>query len=236
MRTLAESKENPAPHDSAGRHRSVLYRIFTECLNYPDAALAAAIAEGEVVRAIRRQVEEAGYASAVPIDDDALSGSYDPEDLQVEYSTLFDGGLPRAACSLCESGHLQADRMVILEDVLRFYEHFGLAPPEHYRVPPDHLTAELEFLQFLAYREASLVEGGEDPGAYQRGQYDFLMRHPARWVPTLVSRLSTQGAGGYYLALANCIGAFLVAEIARLAAVAGRRGVDPGPTRAPVDS
>ena len=60
-------------------------------------------------------------------------------------------------------GTYGGDRMRTMEEVVRFYRYFGLRPDEETREPPDHLSAQLEFLHFLTYREAKVLLGGEDP-------------------------------------------------------------------------
>lgn len=217
---------SPADVDQrAANGMSLLYRVFIECFNYPDESFATAINNGEVLRALRRQLEEAGYASALA-DDSALSDLYDAEGLQVEYTRLFDIGVAQATCSLCEGDYSGTERMVVLEEVLRYYEYFELIPPEQYRVLPDHLLAELEFLHFLAYQEGVSLKHGRDPTPYRLAQYDFLTRHPGRWVPMLGTGLKKQHASAYFLALHACLVAVLEAETIRLGALTGR--VDAG--------
>ena len=195
--------------------RSMLYRVFVECFHYPDEEFSASIGNGEMLRALRHQFEEAGYASA-PIDDLALTADYDIEDIQVEYTRLFDVGVEQSACSLRESDYPGSERMALLEEVLRYYEHFGLIPPEQYMVTPDHLLAYLEFMHFMAYQEGILLQQGADPGPYWRAQYDFLTRHLGRWVPMLVKAMEKQCATAYFPALVAYLNDFLEAEIKRL--------------------
>jgi TorA maturation chaperone TorD len=63
------------------------------------------------------------------------------------------------------------------------------------------MTTELEFLHYLAYREAEALEEGEDAGPYRRAQRDFIERHPGKWVPMLVQRLEAQKPMRFFLAL-----------------------------------
>lgn len=198
--------------------RSMLYRVFIECFHYPDEVFVTSIGKGEMLRALSHQFEEAGYAS-MSIDELALTADYDCEDIQVEYTRLFDVGVDQSACSLRESDYPGSERMALLEEVLRYYEHFGLLPPEQYMVTPDHLLAELEFMHFIAYQEGIFLQEGLDPGPYRRGQLDFLTRHPGRWVPMLVKALEKQGGKAYFPALVACLNDFLGEEIKRLESI-----------------
>jgi DMSO reductase family type II enzyme chaperone len=79
--------------------------------------------------------------------------------------------------------------MKTMEEAVRFYNHFGLSMAESPRELPDHIMTQLEFLHFLAFREAEALEGDDDPSPFQRAQRDFVSRHPGRWVPRLRERL-----------------------------------------------
>jgi hypothetical protein len=84
--------------------------------------------------------------------------------------------------------------MQTMEECVRFYNHFGLTLAEAPRELPDHISTQLEFLHFLAFREAEAWRDGRDPGPWQRAGRDFLERHPGRWVPKLRERLASRSA------------------------------------------
>jgi DMSO reductase family type II enzyme chaperone len=111
--------------------------------------------------------------------------------------------------------------MKTMEEVVRFYNHFGLTLSEKPRELPDHLTTQLEFLHFLAYREAEALERGDDPSSYQRAQRDFLGRHPGRWIPMLRAKLEAQEPMPFFLELVRRLERLLEAELARLVALVG---------------
>ena len=45
--------------------------------------------------------------------------------------------------------------MKSMEEVIRFYNYFGLKLSDERRIPPDHLATELEFLHYLTFRQAA---------------------------------------------------------------------------------
>ena len=83
---------------------------------------------------------------------------------------------------------------------------------------------QLEFLHYLAYREAEALQAGTDAGAYQRAQRDFIARHPGAWIPELCRRLARENAPAYYRALLASLADLLAWDSARLAVIA-----PPGP-------
>lgn len=111
--------------------------------------------------------------------------------------------------------------MKTMEEAVRFYNHFGLTLAETPRELPDHLTTELEFLHFLAFREAEAREGGDDPGAFLRAQRDFLERHPGRWLPRLRERLEGLEPLPFFRELVICLERFVTHDARYLRAQAG---------------
>jgi DMSO reductase family type II enzyme chaperone len=171
--------------------RSVGYRLFSEALDYPDELLLEEIREGRLARALEELLQGLGRELAAAVDWDALRDAGVEDELQIEYTRLFDVGAAGPPCPLY-GGLYGGARMKTMEEAVRFYNHFGLTLSETLRELPDHLRTELEFLHYLAFREAQALQRGADPGPYRRAQRDFLERHPARWVPKLRGRLAKQ--------------------------------------------
>lgn len=176
------------------------YLLLSACFQYPDQDLVDAIAAGDLDRLLG---------------DDARRVD-DVETLQVEYTRLFDtisGSGP--SCSLNAGDH-GGDRPQKIEETVRFYDHFGLALPEQYPVLPDHLTAQLEFLHFLSYEEARLLEQAEDPADYRRAQRDFLRRLLRPWLPELTAKLARHHAAAIFQDLAASLVLTVESELERL--------------------
>lgn len=199
--------------------RSRFHRLLAHLFVYPDAAWVAAIRAGEVARAVENFRTPDGLPS-LTFDAAALSdaGATDTDDaLAIEYTRLFDVG----PVSL-HGGHHFGARMQVMEEVLRFYEHFGLAPDAQANALPDHLVSELEFMHYLAHREAEHLAAGRDARPWQRGQRDFLARQLGRWAPQLHDRLVAQQALPFFSEAARLLGEFLAQERTRLEAVTAR--------------
>ncbi len=199
--------------------RSVVYRIFAELFEYPNDALAAAIASGEPVARLREALACVDPALVVGVDWEALgnaAGSGEPDDnLAVQYTRLFDVGVPGPPCPLY-GGLYASERMKTMEEALRFYRHFALATSPSQKELPDHLTVELEFLHFLTFKEVECLAGAGDPGPFRRAQRDFIARHPGRWVPELCERLNKHDSSAFFRELAAALRAFLVHDAAAI--------------------
>ena len=100
----------------------------------------------------------------------------------VDYTEAFDPAASKTACSVREYNYNKEMHSTNLnEELLRFYHFFGLS-----RAPdalmPDHISIELEFMQFLCTLEANAAERGDDVLPIRKAQRDFIQRHVRRLV------------------------------------------------------
>jgi DMSO reductase family type II enzyme chaperone len=131
-----------------------------------------------------------------------------------EYQSAFDIG----GASLYEGFHRASEgREGILEDVMRFYSFFDLHLSETERDYPDHLVTELEFLSFLAMKEAEAKAQGEDARPFQLAQRDFISRHLGIWLPAFARKLDAVGCESpIYPSLASALQELIEARSRRL--------------------
>ncbi|MCP4038274.1 MAG: hypothetical protein GY733_15140, partial [bacterium] len=141
----------------------------------------------------------------------ALRTTGEEDDLAVEYTRLFDVGASGPPCPLY-GGLYGGARMKVMEEAVRFYNHFGLHLSDERRELPDHLQLQLEFLHFLAFREAEALQAGEDPGSWRRAQRDFIARHPGAWLPKLRAKLEANAPPPYVAEIMRLLGRTLEAE------------------------
>ncbi len=83
------------------------------------------------------------------------------------------------------------------------YVEAGLAPGSRQTEPPDHVAHELEFMYYLAFRQA---EGG-DP-AWEARAVRFWQEHLGRWLPRLAASVAENTEEDYYARLAELTLAF----------------------------
>jgi DMSO reductase family type II enzyme chaperone len=205
--------------DAARRSRG--WRLFDVAFSYPDAELLEAIRSGELEEALREGLGAVDPGLAAGADWAALRDAGPDDDaLAVEYTRLFDVGASGPPCPLY-GGLYGGARTKVMEEAVRFYNHFGLTLADAPRELPDHLSTELEFLHFLAFREAEALARGEDAGPWRRAQRDFVARHPGRWVPKLRERLDRQAPLAYFREVVRLLERFLTQEQGHLVRLAG---------------
>ncbi|MBI3391772.1 MAG: molecular chaperone TorD family protein [Nitrospirae bacterium] len=164
---------------------SRIYLLLGRFFSYPDGRFYGTTKDPRIQEDLRSLVD------GLPFDvkfEDIPSPSVPQDEFESEYINSFDITPP---CPLYEfhyrSGELT--RREILEELLCFYGHFDVKLSETEKDYPDHLVAELEFMAFLAMKEADAGERGTDPDPYRRAQRDFLERHLGRWVDRLDARI-----------------------------------------------
>ena len=109
-------------------------------------------------------------------------------------------------------------------DIAGFYSAFGLqlSPDIHERL--DHLSVELEFMHYLAYKEsyAILHDGAEKLKTVIEAEKKFVKEHIGRWVPLFSGMLKRKADYGFYKILADFTSDWMAFDIAFL-------GVTPQP-------
>ncbi len=184
---------------------SELYLLLANLFSYPDQEVVDAINDGAVADKLQALTRKVAPEMVDDINWTALKNSGEADNtLQVDYTGLFDisnDGAPR--CSLYGGDYIGGSRMKTMEDVVRFYNHFGLTMSNAPRELPDHIITELEFMHYLSFNEAECLRDGEDADGFRRAQRDFLGRHLKRWIPELGIKMVGHNAPEYLIELAG---------------------------------
>lgn len=130
----------------------------------------------------------AGFARAFryPEGEDSVLSS-------AEYLEAFDPSASTSGTSVHESAYVDRDSSGLFEELVRFYEHFGLRRNQDANLP-DHVSVELEFMHFLCQLEYHAHAKGEDVSSVQKAQLDFIDRHLKRLLMGLLH--ARKGRGG----------------------------------------
>ncbi len=137
------------------------------------------------------------------------------EDLAIEYAKLFIGPGP----------HISPHESIIAEvqgsegglwgkktvEVKKFIESAGFNYEPKFTGLPDHVSAELEFMQKLAETQAGLLSEGEAERAdwCQRVQKKFIDEHLVTWVPKLCDAIVEKAEIPFYAQIAEITKSFL---------------------------
>lgn len=206
-------------HQAGTVARSQLYARLAELFTFPTEEMGAACRSGELETELRDLVGALPYR--LPVDGAAFDASeLSYVELQSEFIRLFEVASPGGGSPPCSlyGGMYASNRRQVMEEVLRFYRHFGLRLNPDIHDLPDSIPTVLEFLHFLTYREGTPGEGGDEVTvALRNAQRDLLSRHLTQWTPQMAQRLAALDAMPLYRAALDLLHAFAAAELSQLA-------------------
>jgi DMSO reductase family type II enzyme chaperone len=167
--------------------RSGVYQTLSRLFKVPDEDLWQVAVDGKWPEKLREAAELLAYDFDFGVA--ALSSSVSVEDYQAEYIKLFETGTGEGPIAPILGGaYVGGDRRKQMEEVARFFEYFGLKTSPDDPRPPDHLATELEFMQYLAFKEAAAASPRLG-GSFHRAQEDFLERQLVGWLEDFANRI-----------------------------------------------
>lgn len=131
--------------------------------------------------------------------------------LDAEYQRLFVDAI-QAGAWFDDASHTH-------DEVVRFYEYFGLKTGEGAR-PVDHLVTECDFMQYLTYKEAA-APSDRLRGSYRRAQLDFVGRHLSVWLPRLAEHVAGCAPVPFYAWATDELVGFVASDHEYVTALAG---------------
>lgn len=143
------------------------------------------------------------------------------KELQSQYSQIFGHALS-SDCSPYETSYGMShvfEQTWVLADVSGFYKAFGVEPSESGHERADHLSMELEFMAYLALKEAHALKTGRTEQAQLclDAQKKFLQEHLGRWAGAFAGSLKKKPYP-HYQRLAQSLEEFIRQDCHRLGA------------------
>jgi len=150
--------------------RATLCSLLAQALNYPDKDLVEGLCRGDHIRELLKALEVLGItdqeAYLKTLQKEYTAPSVDQAALLLEiekdYTWMCFASKPRRLVYLFESvyneGNLYDESTF---KIARLYYDAGLKVEEDFRLPPDHIAVELEFMAFLSYKEMEGIKNGD---------------------------------------------------------------------------
>lgn len=177
--------------------RSLLYSLLSRAFRLPSAQQHEEIRQGQFANEVDRALKDLPYDGLKGGDWGRGGAGLDYQAVQSDYIALFEvGGNYGPPCFLYE-GEYGGGRMKVMEEVLRFYHHFGLRLSSEKRDRPDHLASELEFMHMLTFKEAETLALGKERQAYLDAERDFLRLHLLEFAADVGGRVGSKGVPFY---------------------------------------
>ena len=198
--------KNLLNHESS---RMEAFRLLSDCYFLPDPGLSekldnlefnmANVCKPAVVFIQRMRKEFEAVANLEP--------------LKVDFSKLFVGPYHLFAAPY-GSVYLDGERKIMGNstlDVKNRYREAGLDTAKNFKDAPDHITAELEFMYYLIFKEIEAFSNAdiETAIAFIQKQKFFLEGHLMAWVPEFANSIIEYAENPFYLNLAKATEAFL---------------------------
>lgn len=202
--------------DNETTARTGVYQLLSRLVSLPDTDIHAKAAAGEWPGELTEAGKLLGFAFDFGTPGDNGIGTF--EDFQAEFLRLFEvGGGTDGPPAPIYGGLYAAGRMQRMEEVVRFYEYFGLTVSAEDPRPADHIATELEFMKYLTFKEA-VSSSPRLQVSFRRAQHDFLDRQLA-WVPELAERTRAANGAPYWQWVTSTVAGFVAADAAYIAGV-----------------
>jgi DMSO reductase family type II enzyme chaperone len=203
--------------------RSQLYGLLAAGFRYPSREMFEALRAGNYQSEVRECIQRLPHLSVLAAAGDAGSGPLPPlpdlpyEEFESQYVASFEVGGPEPPCPPYEGIYRSGERTQFMLRVSSFYKHFGLVMnrEEGKREVADHISAELEFMHFLTFKETQAIEEGTEDllQGYLLAQKDFLQQQLYQWLPAFVEKLEAACPMPFYVALGRLVSGVVVAEL-----------------------
>jgi DMSO reductase family type II enzyme chaperone len=195
------------------------YSFFAQAFAYPDRAFWDRVTSDEDSSWLGAISARLPFRALLDLDLGQIDVWEELESSYLNHFLLAEAGA--VPCPLYEGLISTAQpRTEVFMDVLRCYEYFGIRLGGETRELPDHLAVELEFMAFLAQKEAQVREASGNFTPLCLAQRDYLRRHLLAWVPDLNRRIQRSAVLPLYKELGSELVAFLERHCEHMQAVA----------------
>ena len=196
--------------------RSNSYRLFSQAFVFPMGDLLTALLNGGLRDSLIECAKGLPYACHYSTTDADYPGSDSRDAVSQAFTSLFDNCTGRPRVSVLERRHVRSTEQTLWEDLLRFYNHFGLDFSHGGATePPDHINLELEYMHYLSFLEAGAPQ---DRTPFLLGQHDFMERHLSIWTNPFAENVEAEENNEPYGTLARMLAEFVEADFAHLKA------------------
>lgn len=206
--------------------RQQAYQCLARCFQVPDGNLALLVDQlSDSLETLESSAcDSLKQMQAEPA---LLSGTHL---LKAEYARLFIGPYTLPAPPY-GSVYIEKMRKTMGDstmDVLKRYQALGVDLADDFREVPDHVSAELEFMFLLIYKEMEGIRSDDPEMVHQMlvDQITFLQDHLNYWIPDFAGLVTEHAGEPFYRLLAEAAKIFMAEDQAYLESVLASAGRD----------
>ena len=189
--------------------RMEAFRLLSECYLLPNPGLS------DTLNSLERQLANVSIPAAnfAQHMSKVTENNQNLEALKVDFAKLFVGPYQLMAAPY-GSVYLDNGRIMMGDstlDVENRYREEGLDTAKDFKDAPDHITAELEFMYYLIFKEIEAFSNSDIETAidFIQKQKCFLESHLLAWIPEFVGNIIENAETWFYQNLAKATETFL---------------------------
>jgi len=180
-----------------------VFSWLAKAVDYPDEELVFGLRQDNILSHLSRPIAERikSYVDSFDSPEELLL------ELQKEYTRMCFVSKPRLVPlfeSVYREGKLFQDSTFA---IARLYDEAGIKLTDEFRLPPDHITLELEFMSYLIYQEMEAIKEGnrdnEEMAIYL--QNETMERHLCDFVLQFADRLLQHARTPFYQGLGGVL-------------------------------
>ena len=185
------------------------FRLLSDCYFIPEPGLSEKL---ESLESRMAEVCETAAESIQTMRKEFKAGGR-LESIRVDFAKLFVGPFKLLAAPY-GSVYLDGERKMMGDstlDVRSRYREAGLDTSKNFKDAPDHISAELEFMYFLIFKEIEAFADSDTETAmdFIQKQKSFLEDHLMAWVPEFAKNINEHAENPFYPNLATATETFL---------------------------
>lgn len=194
--------------------RAALFNLMAQTFNYPDQMLVEKLVSGEFTATLNEwlgvlQPESAWTDRISVVEKKYTASGQNTADLLLElekdYTRLFFSSKPRLVYlfeSVYKEGKLLQESTF---EIARLYYDAGLNLVDDFKLPPDHIAVEFEFMAYLYFNELAAVKKGneENEALAQKLQKEVLEKHLTNFGRTFAEKVVAHAATDFYKLMAT---------------------------------
>ncbi len=189
--------------------RMKAFRLLSDCYFIPEPGLSEKL---ENLESSMAEVCETAVQSVQNMRKEFKTGDR-LESIRVDFAKLFVGPYKLLAAPY-GSVYLDTERKMMGDstlDVRSRYRDAGLDTSKNFKDAPDHISAELEFMYYLIFKEIEAFADSDTETAmgFIQQQKSFLEDHLMAWVPELAENIIENAENPFYPNLAKATQSFL---------------------------
>lgn len=190
-----------------------IFSWLSKAVDYPDEKLVESLFCAELIQNLPDSM--AGrlndYIGAFGSADELLL------DLQKEYTRLCFVSKPRLVPlfeSVYKEGKLYQDSTF---QIARLYDEAGLKLGSDFKLPPDHITLELEFMSYLIYQEMEAIKSGnfDNEEMALRLQNEAMNKHLMHFGLNFADKLAKHAKTPFYQGIGEVLKDLFQVELPR---------------------